>query len=132
MLWTGVTTPKGYGLIWDGEKQVQVHRYVYEREHGALEEGQMVDHRCHVRNCVALEHLRAATRAQNASNRSGATRANRASGFRNVYALDGGWSVRIGRNGVSHYFGTYASIEEAAEVAAEKRKELFGDFAGNG
>lgn len=132
LLWTGTLTPKGYGLVTASGKQVQVHRYVYEREHGPLREGEMVDHRCHVHNCIALEHLRSATRSENASNRSGPTRANRTSGARNVYAMGGRWAVRITHSGVRHYFGTYASIEEAAEVAAEKRKELFGDFAGNG
>ena len=38
--------------------------------------------------------------------------------------------AQVKTSGKNHYFGTYDTREEAAEVARAKRAELFGEFAG--
>src|SRR5699024_3432172 len=67
---------------------------------------------------------------ENARNRAGA-RALSTSGVRNVYPRSNGkYRVIFGVNKKMVHFGTYSTLDEAAEVVREKRKELFGEFAG--
>lgn len=107
------------------------HIYVWEREHGTIPEGLELDHTCYNRLCCDIKHLRLVTRGENSSNRSG-PQVNNSSGYRNVYHYQSKWMVQIRSDGKLHYFGLYETIEEAAEVAAQKREELFGEFAGRG
>lgn len=132
LIWIGGKLPDGYGQISVGGRRVRVHRYAWEREHGPIPEGVEVDHICHSRACVNVKHLRIVTRAQNMANQSGAHRDNKSSGVRNVHRHGNGWRVSIGKDGKPRGFGTYPTIEEAAEVAEQARKELFGEYAGRG
>ena len=87
----------------------------------------MIDHICHNRTCVNVDHLRLATAAQNNSNLAGAT-ARSSTGVRGVYPR--GSRFRVGIK--SRWYGTFDSIEEASRVAARERPRLFGEFAGRG
>lgn len=127
-LWTGTLCKQGYGRIKMGDKMVSVHRLIWEREHGEIPDGMEIDHICHRRNCMVVEHMRLATRAQQNANLNGAKRSNRSTGVRNVYPERRKFKVMV----KNQYFGLYSTIEEAAEVAAKKRRELFGEFDGNG
>lgn len=108
------------------------HRYAWERVNGAIPEGKGIDHMCHTPACVNVRHLRLSSQAQNMWNLSGPTNNNQSSGVRNVYRAGKRWRVQVKKNGVLHWFGTYATVEEAAEIAARARQELFGEFAGRG
>lgn len=129
LIWTGGTVPRGYGYVGLRGKTVYIHRWVYEREHGAIPKGMVIDHICHMPSCVELSHLRLATYSENNSYRSGAMPGS-ATGVRNVHPHGPGFNVCIKKNGKKYRFGTYPTIEQAAEVAEAKRAELFGAFAG--
>lgn len=130
-IWTGSTT-HGYGLIHIAGKTTKTHRYVWERENGPIPKGMDIDHICHNRACCRIEHLRLATRSQNASNRAGPNRTNTIPNGRNISKRGKSWAVRMVKDGEEHYFGRYSSNEDATRVAEQKRKELFGEFAGKG
>lgn len=130
-VWTGSLFPAGYGQIRVDGKPMRAHRFAWENANGPIPDGMLVDHICHNRACVRVEHLRLATHAENESNRSGAT-ASSATGVRNVSPHRDGYVVAVGRRGESRYRGTFATVEEAAEAAARERQAAFGKFSGRG
>lgn len=128
--WLGATDGKGYGMLFLDGRPHRVHRLVWAALRGPIPEGMVIDHLCHRRNCVRVEHLRLATVAENSRHRRGAS-ALSTTGHRNVY-----WSKRrkkfqvaVGFEGRSygHY---HECLEDAIEEAGQIRAELFGDFAG--
>lgn len=132
LIWTA-SKKGGYGQIWTGSRVDLAHRYAWERENGPVPDGMVVDHREHCdRACVEVKHLRLATGGQNNANRAGANKSNASTGVRNVKPNGNGFEVAIQHQGKRRYFGTYPTVEEAAEVAEQKRAELFGEFAGKG
>ena len=131
LVWTGTIMHKGYGTIWDGNKNIRAHRYAWEEVNGPIPSGKVIDHVCHNRACVNVEHLRLCTVTENNQYLSGA-RAGSKSGVRNVYPSGKGWHVKMIKDGKNYSFGTYSSIEHAAEIAEQARAELFGEFAGRG
>ena len=128
LIWTGAKASNGYGRIVIKGKQYQAHRFAWEQVNGKIPPGLQVDHSIHCNIlCCNVEHLRLATQKQNLWNLSGARSDNKSSGVRNVYKRpNGNYSVSVCRDGKNYNFGTYASIEEAAEVAEQARLELFG------
>ena len=132
LIWTGSVNSHGYGQIGVNGLVTAAHRYAWEREHGPIPEGMKVDHRYHCDPaCCETSHLRLATNRQNMQNRSGAQRGS-GTGVRNVHRSRDRYCVRIKVDGVERRFGAYDTVEEAARVAASKRAELFGEFAGRG
>lgn len=130
IVWTAGSTTTGYGTIHVGDgKFVPAHRYSWELEKGPIPDGLVIDHICWNRKCVRVDHLRLATRSQNNSYRKPVIRET-ASGVRNVARNKKGWMVKLTKNYQQYYFGTYGTIEEAAEVAEQARQDLFGEFAG--
>lgn len=127
--WTGYLDEGGYArLTVDGAK-VYAHRWVWERTNGPVPRDIDVDHICHNRACVKIEHLRLASKQQNSSNRSGSLNA---LGLRNVYKLPSG-SYRVVVGSPPHRLTkTCSTIEEATETASLYRRKLFGEFAGLG
>ena len=125
LVWTGNLGSNGYGRISVNGKRVKAHRYAWERVNGPIPDGLLIDHICFNRACVNVEHLRLATRAQNAENRSGAVTGS-TSGVRGVY-LDqrtGKWYVQVRPGGKSYYGGWHDSLEDAAEDARQMRARL--------
>lgn len=131
VLWTGFTDRGGYGILRVPGGTEFAHRFSWERENGPIPDGMRVDHICHNPTCVNPEHLRLATHTENAWNRAGA-QAGSTTGARNVHRNGSNFAVRITCNKERLYFGTYPTIEEAAEVAERERARLFGDFSGRG
>ena len=132
LVWTGPLTKTGYGQINIDGQTILVHRFVWAQSRGPLSRDVELDHKCHNRACIRIDHLRIATRSQNTSNKAGPRTDNRNSGVRNVYKAKNGWTVQIVKDGVQHYFGLHSTIEEAASVAEGMRLKLFGSFAGKG
>lgn len=135
LIWTGSKNDRGYGKLAVAKKITYAHIYAWERVHGPVPEGMDVDHRYHCDLlCCEVTHLRLADRSDNLSNRSGAAPSRTRDLPRNVYlsVKSGRYFVRITKRGVVHSYGTYATIEEAAEAAERARAELLGDFAGRG
>jgi len=56
-LWTGATTPGGYGRFTLNKVYKSTHRVSYELTHGLIPDGLDVLHRCDVRMCVNPAHL---------------------------------------------------------------------------
>lgn len=132
LIWTAGLNGMGYGLIRVDGKSMLAHRYSWETSVGPIPDGAEIDHVCHETRCVAPEHLRIASRAENVRNRNGAQVNNQHTGVRNVYPNTYGYQVRLGGKGNRRSFGTYPTIEEAAEVAERARQEMYGEFAGKG
>ena len=64
--WTGATTRGGYGHIRIGQQWIRVHRLTWTELVGPIPDGLEIDHLCHVPACVNPDHLRTATRGENA------------------------------------------------------------------
>jgi hypothetical protein len=132
LIWYGQRDSSGYGLINVDGKRSLVHRYVWSQANGPLDSGTELDHSCHNRACINMDHLRIATRSENTANKAGPRADNLSSGVRNVYRAKNGWTVQMTKDGQQYYFGLYPTIEEASVVAKTKRQELFGIYAGKG
>lgn len=130
LIWTG-RKHRGYGRMWVDGKETLSHRYAWQRTIGPIPEGIEIDHMCHNRACVNVKHLRLASKSQNQQNRRGPSPTG-SSGVRNVHRKNDKWQVKLTKDKRTYYFGVYSTIEEAAEVAEQARKELFGEFAGRG
>lgn len=127
LIWTGGKN-KGYGMIRVDGRNIGAHKYAWERVNGPVPDGMMVDHRYHCDTaCVEPTHLRAATHGENQRNRSGAPKQS-ILGVRNVSRSAKKFRVRV----AGEELGKFATLEEASRVAAERRRELFGEYAGKG
>lgn len=134
LIWTGSTDLRGYGQLRINNVVVPAHRYAWERENGEVPVDLYVDHMEHCDTaCVNIEHLRIATNSENMQNRTGLN-SNNSSGHRNVYwsKQQQKWQVTLMKNYKKYHYGFYTDLEEAAKVAEQARKELFGEFAGKG
>ena len=67
IVWTGCTDRDGYGRFHLGpdKPKVLVHRYAWERDHGPIPNGLVVDHLCRVTRCINVAHLRICTHKEN-------------------------------------------------------------------
>ena len=130
VVWRGTTSPKGYGQLYVNGRKVRAHRYAWEREHGPIPDGLYVDHACWEPSCVNVDHLRLATPQENQQNRSGARKGRKHDLPRGVRRSRGRYSASVKNGGISHHLGTFDTPEEASAVAAAKRAEMFGEFAG--
>lgn len=65
--WRGTRQSKGYGVFWDGERQVRAHRTAWELVNGPIPAGLSVLHSCDNPPCVNPAHLRVGTARDNAS-----------------------------------------------------------------
>ncbi len=63
-LWQGNLT-NGYGKLSVNGKEVQSHRYSYEKYKAKIPVGLVLDHLCRVRNCANPEHLEPVTKGEN-------------------------------------------------------------------
>lgn len=126
--WIGALNDQGYGRMRVDGALVRAHRYAWERVNGPIPDGLYVDHTCHNRACVNVDHLRLATHSQNESNRSGATSRSRL-GIRNVIRDGNGYTVSVTRGDTKHR-AYFHSLEDAVRDAQQARARLFGEFAG--
>ena len=50
LMWTGPKNPKGYGIFWDGKRQVLAHRWIFIEKYGFAPK--VVRHDCDTPSCV--------------------------------------------------------------------------------
>ena len=131
VVWTGSVNASGYGIIRINGRNIGAHRVAWRLANGPIPRGMQIDHACHNRRCINVAHLRLATQCQNHWNLRGAARSS-ATGVRNVKRDGSGYRVVITKNHRRYNFGTYQTMAEAKHVAADKRRELFGEYAGRG
>lgn len=127
LVWTGSLMLSGYGTITAHGKNRAAHRYAWERVNGPIPDGMFIDHICHNRPCVRIEHLRMVTHKQNMENVRGARADNHSSGILGVSwnRQYGKWRAQIVHHGKWYYVGRYVDLEDAAEAVRLKRIELF-------
>ena len=63
--WVGNHGLTGYGHVRVGRHTVMAHRYVFERDRGAVPDGLQLDHLCRNRGCVNPDHLEPVTARTN-------------------------------------------------------------------
>lgn len=130
LIWIGAKMPSGYGGLRANGKVVYAHRYAWERERGRIPDDRVIDHICHNRACVNINHLRLATARQNAWNKGGAMVTSR-TGVRNVSMTPyGTYFIQLRSGGEAYCLHGYRTLEEARRDAEALRAELFGEFAG--
>lgn len=57
-LWLGAKSTDGYGVVTIGGTREYAHRLAFAIQHGPIPDGYDVRQRCHVRACIAPQHLR--------------------------------------------------------------------------
>ena len=64
--WTAAGNGTGYGVFWDGKKNVLAHRFSYEMHaESEIPEGLVIDHLCRNRSCIRPDHLEVVTQRVN-------------------------------------------------------------------
>lgn len=125
-VWVGAAVGNGYGQIRVNSKTRLAHRVAYEQVHGEIPDGLVIDHTCHNRACIKVEHLRAVTQKQNLEN-NGTPNRNSKSGVRGVH-----WDkqarkyvAKVFHEGKTYYVGSFDCLEKAEVAVIAKRNELF-------
>lgn len=130
LIWTGATSERGYGVVYDKVDGVRVHlrahRAAWALANGPIPPGMQVDHICHTKLCIEPRHLRLVNNKQNQENQVGLQSNNR-SGIRGVWWMSQRqqWQAAVMHNGVSRHAGFFDDLDEAAAAVRAKRLELF-------
>lgn len=132
LVWTGSSAGGGYGCIIVNSRNMLAHRYAWEREHGPIPEGMVIDHTCWNKRCVDIKHLRLATQDQNMFNLDGPHAGRRVALPRGVYRARKRFAAQVTHQGHTYCLGNYSAPQEASAAAEAKRRELFAEFAGRG
>lgn len=130
ILWTGGLASSGYGNLRVEGRKVQAHRFAWEQARGPIPVGMLIDHICHVKSCVNVDHLRLATVAENSRNRSGAQKGRVYDLPRGVRRHGSRFQAGVSTDSKYLQVGIYTTPEEASEAAHSARQALFGEFAG--
>jgi hypothetical protein len=130
-LWTAGKDTNGYGVYAGGpvipessrrgHQNIRAHVFAWELERGPVPDLLQIDHECHVRPCVRVDHLRAVTQPVNGQNRKGANQ-NTQSGELGVSwnSQSQRWLLMVHINGRRVYGGRHRTIE----LAVARRTEL--------
>lgn len=59
LLWVGTRNGQGFPQMWDGQRNVSVHRLVWAHVVGQIPKGFRIRHRCRQAGCVRPSHLEA-------------------------------------------------------------------------
>ena len=123
-LWTAALYSNGYGHFRADHKDHLAHRLAWKMIVGDPVPT-LLDHTCHVRNCVNPAHLRPATVKQNNENLG--MRATNTSGVRGVSWHRRGkkWRAQVCHHGKTIHLGLFVDLLEAEAAVIAKRLELF-------
>jgi hypothetical protein len=123
-IWQLSTYGSGYGKVKVGGRNRHAHRVLFEAAFGPVDRSLEIDHMCRQRDCVRLDHLRVATRSQNAQNIP--ARPNGTSRYRGVHWNTSRrcWMARVTKGGKSIYLGSFDDEHEAGLVAKTARLRL--------
>lgn len=123
--WTDKPDPNGYGRLHVHGTPHLAHRLAFAFEYGWLPD--LVDHSCLNRVCVRPDHLRPATKKQNAENMSTAGKGTNTKGVRGVSWCKrrNKWRTHITHNKKYIYVGSFDNLEDAEYAVKVKRNELF-------
>lgn len=124
LVWTGHLEKSGYGVLGVQGKKMKAHRFAWERSRGKIPAGLFIDHICHNRRCVNVQHLRLVTTKQNAENLRGA-RIDNKTGVRGVSLANGSYVVRVKHLGKTRTVGRFKTLEEANQAAITARNEVY-------
>ena len=129
-IWLGYISHGGYGAY--GKHVKPAHRLVFTFVYGEIPAGIQLDHICHVKACVAPEHLQMVTPKQNMENRKGPQR-NSTSGIRGVHwnTREKKWRVQVKHNGKIYWGGRFTDLTEAEKAAIALRNRLFTNNLGD-
>lgn len=123
--WLSDKNNKGYGDIKHHSGRWLAHRLSYELHKGQIPPGLVIDHLCHVPDCVNPDHLRAVTHKQNMEHRSGA-QSNSTTGVRGVSPTpSGSFRARLKDNKVERHLGRFDTVEEAEAAVIAERLAVF-------
>lgn len=112
------TNGDGYRIVAIDRKRYKVARVAWFYMTGEWPVAQ-VDHKDLDRLNDAWSNLRAATHSQNMTNRR----------FPGCHFADGGWTVRIQKDGVRHYLGRFSSFDAASKAYQAAALVHHGEFA---
>ncbi len=76
LIWNGVIHPDGYAMQSLSEKNMRVHRTVFELTHGPIPIGLVPDHLCRVRCCINPNRIESVTNKVNVLRGDGPTAKN--------------------------------------------------------
>ncbi len=90
---------------------------------------EQIDHKNGIKHDNSWRNLREATAGQNIANRG--KQSNNRSGFKGVHFCNRNkkWIARIGRDGATHYIGSFDDLEMAARAYADALPRYHGKFA---
>ncbi len=132
-IWMGASSSAGHGIIRIDDKNIRVHRILWECAHGPVPLGKELDHFvCHNPACVNPAHLRLASHAQNS--RNCVKPRDNTSGYKGVsfFKSRGNWRAYINLNGKRHWLGYFTDPIEAHKAYCVAAIKLHGEFANFG
>ncbi|MBT2537218.1 HNH endonuclease [Arthrobacter sp. ISL-69] len=124
--WTACTDRHGYGRFTIKHSAYVAHRVAYAMMAGPIPDSMEIDHACHNRACVRPDHLRLATRKQNAENPAGLVSKNK-SGVHGVHwdPRTRKWKAQVSHHNQKIAIGYFATLTAAEAAVVAKRMALF-------
>lgn len=66
IVWTGAIQTSGYGSVGVGDGRTALaHRVAWEHVNGPIPDGMTIDHLCHFKRCVNVDHMELVSRSEN-------------------------------------------------------------------
>jgi hypothetical protein len=112
----------GYRKISFKNKRYMEHSIIWIYFNGKIPEGYLIDHINCIRSDNNIENLRLANRSDSNAYRK----------FGKGYSYNKSskkWQVRIKKDGIINYGGSYETEDQAKDKAVDLKKELHGDFS---